>query len=117
MTQIKKKDGRGGKRPGAGRPRGSRTTVKHKERLSTAQITAFQEAAESKAKETGKSLQDVVLGIAYDESAPRRDQLAAAKLYWDKSMIAVHEGGEADKQSGPAIYLPEQRDNVVPIVK
>ena len=31
------------------------------------------------------------------------------KLYLDKMLISVSEGGEADKEGGPAVYLPAQR--------
>lgn len=98
----RKADGRGGARPGAGRKPGSRDT------MSVRQLQEFASAARKKAKETGKTLQDIVLAIAYDEDAPRKDRLAAAKLYWDKSVIVASEGGEAD-HAGPAVYLPEQR--------
>ena len=98
-----KKENRGGRRPGAGRPKGSRET------LSVRQLKEFEQAAKKKAKETGKSLQDIVLSIAYDEKAAKRDQLAAAKLFWDKSIIPASEGGEADVANGPAVYLPEHR--------
>jgi hypothetical protein len=113
MSETKKKDGRGGKRPGAGRKPG----LQVREALSVRQIQDFQIAAEAKCRETGRSLQDIVLEIAYDAETPRRDKLAAAKLYWDKSMISASEGGDADKTLGPAIYLPEQRDNVVALVQ
>ena len=103
MTEsIKKKDGRGGARPGAGRKPGRET-------LSVRQLREFERAAKEKAKQHGKTLQEIVLEIAYDGDAPRKDRLAAAKLFWDKSIIPAHEGGEADKNLGPAVYLPEQR--------
>jgi len=100
-VNTKKKDNRGGKREGAGRKPG-------REALSVRQLREFERAAESMAKEHGKTLQEVVLGIAYDESSSNKDQLAAAKLYWDKSIIVASEGGEADKAAGPAVFLPEQ---------
>ncbi len=91
---------RGGKRAGAGRP---------KETLSASQVAEFARAANEMAKKQGKTLQEVVLGFAYDEDEPTKDRLAATKLYWDKSVINVTEGGEADKDNGPAVYLPKQR--------
>lgn len=109
MGAVKKKDGRGGKRPGAGRP-------SNRQPLSVRQLLEFERAANAKVKETGQALQDIVLNIAYDEDAPRRDRLAAAKLFWDKSVIVAHEGGEADKQTGPAVYLPEQYGKILNLV-
>lgn len=103
MTEtIKKEENRGGRRPGAGRPKGRDT-------LSTRQLAEFDRAAKEMAKKTGKSLQDIVLAFAYDPELPPKDRLAAAKLYWDKSVIHVTEGGEADTNNGPAVYLPEMR--------
>lgn len=94
-----KPDGRGGKREGAGRK---------PETVSVRHLLEFERAAKAMAKKHGKSLQDIVLAIAYDEDVPRRDRLAAAKLYWDKSVIVAKEGGEADKNIGPAVFLPKQ---------
>ena len=100
MNQTKqKKENRGGKREGAGRKPG-------RESLSVRQVKEFERAAEAMAKEHGKTLQEVVLGIVYDEETPRRDVLAAAKLYWDKSVIVAKEGGQADQVTGPAVFLP-----------
>ena len=99
---IKKQENRGGRRPGAGRPKG-------RESLSVRQLAEFDRAAKDMAARTGRSLQDIVLEFAYDSNLPPKDRLAAAKLYWDKSVIHATEGGEADKNLGPAVYLPELR--------
>ena len=98
---AEKKDNRGGIREGAGRKPGRET-------LSVRQLKEFERSAKAMAKEHGATLQDVVLAIAYDDEAPRRDRLAAAKLYWDKSVIVASEGGEGDKILGPAVFLPEK---------
>ncbi len=96
-----KPDGRGGKREGAGRKPGRDT-------LSVRQLIEFERAATEMAKEYGETLQVRCLKIAYDDDAPRKDQLAAMKLFWDKSVILAKEGGEADKTVGPAVFLPEK---------
>ena len=106
-AQKRKPDGRGGARPGSGAPKGNRNRARQP--LSVRQLKEFERAAEAKAKETGKGLQQIVLDIAYDEDAAIRDRLAAAKLFWDKSIIVASEGGEADHAAGPAFYLPEKR--------
>ena len=36
-------------------------------------------------------------------------------MYCDKMLIAVAEGGEADKTLGPAIYLPEQKPTLAAV--
>ena len=100
-TNNQKKDNRGGKREGAGRKPG-------REALSVRQLKEFERAATAMAKKHGKTLQEVVLGIAYDDASSGKDKLAAAKLYWDKSIITASEGGEADKAAGPAVFLPKQ---------
>ncbi len=99
MAQQSKTENRGGKREGSGRK---------PETLSVRQLKEFERAAEAMAKEHGVTLQDIVLGFAYDETAPMKDRLAASKLYWDKSVISATEGGEADKTIGPAVFLPEK---------
>ena len=116
MANQSKTENRGGKRAGAGRKRGH---LQGRETLSVRQLIEFERAARAKAKEHGMTLQEIVLDIAYDPEAPRRDRMAAAKLYWDKSIILASEGGEGDKVAGPAFYLPEQRPelNVVDIKK
>ena len=103
----KKPDGRGGRRPGAGRKPGSRQT------LSVRQVQQLRKAAEARAEREGKTLADIVLDIAYSPSESVRNRLAAVKLYWDKMLIKVEEGGDADRVLGPAIYLPEHRPAAV----
>jgi len=101
----RKPDGRGGKREGAGRPKGYSPG---REPLSVRQLAEFERAAKDMAKKHGKSLQEIVLGFAYDDDASLKDRLAASKLYWDKSVIHATEGGDADKAVGPAVFLPEK---------
>ncbi len=102
MTKSNQKpDGRGGKREGAGRKPGRDT-------LSVRQLIEFERAATEMAKEHGETLQIRCLKIAYDNDAPRKDQLAAMKLFWDKSVIVAKEGGEADLNLEPAVFLPKQ---------
>lgn len=100
-----KADRRGGKREGAGRKPG-------REALSVRQLREFERVATELAKEYGMSMQEVIGRMVYDEDAPRKDRLTAAKLYWDKSVIHASEGGEADKSIGPAVFLPEQRPHL-----
>jgi len=103
-----KKDGRGGARPNSG-PK--------KECLSVRQLKQIQKVAEDLAKEFRMPVIEVVGRMAYDEEAPRRDRLAAAKLFLDKSLISASEGGEADKNTGPAVYLPEHRNKVLKLIQ
>lgn len=95
-----RKDNRGGKREGAGRKPVA---------LSVTQLKEMRESAAKKAKETGKSLFDICLEWVYDEDMKIDRRQAAWKMYCDKMLIAVSEGGEADIALGPQTYLPEQR--------
>jgi len=75
--------------------------------LSISQLKEMRKAAEKAAKEHGKTLFEICLEWIYDEGLSTSQRMHAWKLYADKMIIAVSEGGEADVASGPAIYLPE----------
>jgi len=100
MATGPKKDNRGGARPGSGpKP----------QTLSAKQLKEMREAADKYAKKAGKSLFEVCLEWIYDPELAIDRRQAAWKMFCDKMLIAVAEGGEADKAAGPALYLPEQR--------
>ena len=80
-------------------------------------MKAMRAAADAKAKKTGKTIFDICLGWIYDEDLPLDRRQAAWKLYCDKMLIQVSEGGEADKALGPAMYLPEKRPVLTAIPK
>lgn len=104
-----RKENRGGARPNSG-PK--------KEALSARQVRMMLNTAQQYAKKHKKTLDMVLVGFAYDEELSAKDRMAAIKLFKDKTMAPISEGGEADKQLGPAIYLPEQSPDpgkVVPI--
>lgn len=101
----RKKDGRGGARPGAGRPPG-------RDNLSVRQVQEIRKTAEKLAKQHGCTLYELLGNWCYDESLPVKDRMAATKLFLDKMMISVKEGGEADKNAGPVLFLPELRPNL-----
>lgn len=109
MAESAKKENRGGKRDGAGRP---------PETLSAKQVRAMLAAAKRYAKKFGKSIDEILLDIIYDEDR-KRDQLPAIKLWKEYTIAKLQEGGETDKVlSGPAVYLPKQKPvdgKVVPI--
>lgn len=96
----RKPDGRGGRREGSGR---------HPVALSATQLQEMRAAAATAAKKEGKTLFEVLLGWIYDSELAIKDRQTAMKLYLDKMLISVSEGGDADKALGPAMYLPEQR--------
>ena len=91
--------GWGGARPGAGRK---------PETLSVRQVKAMLEAAEKKAAETGKTVDELLLDVIYDKETSTKDFLAAVKLFKDKTMAQITEGGDADRDLGPAFFLPEK---------
>lgn len=88
------------------------------------QVKELLQTAKKFAKRTGKTVDDILLEFIYGETIDgepmkigQRDRLAAMKLFKDHTSIKPGEGGEADKQLGPTIYLPEHKapDNVTPI--
>jgi len=97
-TGPKKVENRGGYRPGAGR--------KPEMTLSAMQIREMHKAAKKKAKEEGKTVDEVLLEHVYCDN--RRESIAAIKIWKEYTTPKIHEGGETDKTAGPAIYLPEQ---------
>lgn len=99
MTTKQKKDNRGGARPNSGpKP----------QTVSTTQLQEMRDAATAKAEAEGRSLYDVCLDWIYDPEIKIDRQQAAWKLYTDKLLIKITEGGEADKFPGPAVFLPEK---------
>ena len=99
MAQTNRKENRGGKREGAGRPT---------EALSVRQAKEFEATAIKLAEEYKKSLSEVVGRIAWNPESSNRDVCMAANLFWKYSVIVGSEGGEADKIVGPAVFLPKQ---------
>ena len=103
MVDGKKQENRGGYRAGAGRKpqRGSTLTA-------TAVAKMLRKARKA-AKVYGKDVDDVLLGFVYDEETRTADRLAAIKLWKEYTSAKMTEGGAADKELGPALFLPEQR--------
>ena len=103
------KHGWGGARPNSGPQKWS---------LSRAQVQAMLDKAKEKAEKEGKEVDDILLEFIYDEELGAKDRMAGIKLWKDFSMAKISEGGEADKELGPGIYLPGERPDpsvVVPI--
>jgi hypothetical protein len=96
----KKIENRGGAREGAGRK---------PETLSVRQVQAMLDRAADHAKKNGKTIDDVLLEIAYSTEEKTADRLAAVKIFKTHTMAKLNEGGETDVALGPAFFLPEQR--------
>ena len=103
MNQLVKQENRGGYRPGAGQKPGSLRT------LSASQVQAMLRTAKKWAKKTGRTIDDVLMSIVYDDEAKNSDRLAGIKVFKDYTVAKLSEGGETDKVLAPAVYLPEQR--------
>ena len=73
-----KTDGRGGARPGAGR--------KPIYVISEKEVEKLIDAADKKAKETGKSLADVLIDLAYQKD-DKRTALGAIRIYLDHTIV------------------------------
>lgn len=91
----------GGKRAGAGR--------KPKYMSTDYQIRQMMRTARRKARETGKTLDDVILEIAYGEikGVTVANQIAAIRLFKENTMAKRSEQDiHVTKKSGPVIGLP-----------
>lgn len=100
MQKGQKVERRGGARANSGPKR---------QTVSQSQLKAMREAAAKYAKKHGKDFWDVCLDWVYDEELTASQRQCAWKMYADKMVVHVAEGGLADKEAGPAVYLPEQR--------
>ena len=89
----------GGKREGAGRK---------PEALSVRQAKEFEATQIKLAEEYGQSLSERVGHIAWNPESSNRDVCMAANLFWKYSIIVGSEGGDADKNVGPAVFLPKR---------
>ncbi len=105
-VKPKKRDGRGGARPGSGR---KPTT------LSAWQVENLLKTLARKAKETGKDIDQLLVDKVYGDKLSDRNFLAAVKLIKDLTSPKLTEGGEADKALGPSIYLPEQKPTLAAV--
>jgi hypothetical protein len=65
-------------------------------------------AARKRAASEGKTLDELLLDIAYSKDASLKDILAAIKLFKDKTMTEIGVASSADQPLGPAIFLPAQ---------
>jgi hypothetical protein len=91
---------RGGSRPGSGRP-------KRVKNFSDAVKKDFLKAAKEKAKETGRTLGQVVVGLIYDENIQDSVRIAALKAWAE--VVVVKESKqtlEEHRFNGPVIGLP-----------
>ena len=96
-----KGDTRGGKRAGAGR--------KPSYMLPENLVKTMLRTAKKKAKESGKTLDDILLELAYQKKDPRT-RLAAIKLFKDFTMTKHTEKDiNVNHNEGPKIGLPEMK--------
>jgi len=107
MSAATKTERRGGARSNSG-PNGLT--------LSAAQVNRMLRKARKWAKKHGKDIDDILLSFIYakdlageDVKVGARDRIACIKVWKDYTIAKLTEGGETDKQLGPAVFLPEQR--------
>ena len=94
-----KKDNRGGARPNSGPKPFS---------LSASQVKELLRTVKKFTKKHGKSIDEVLVSMVYDENITDNNRLAAIKLVKDLSAPKISEGGAADRQLGPAVFLPKK---------
>jgi len=111
-TGPKKKENRGGARPGAGRKPQS---------VSQSQVKAMLRAARKRAKEAGRTIDDILLDVMYGLDEQTKDKLAAIKIFKDFTMAKQTESTvEHTRRTVGPVCLPERRPDpakVVPIGK
>jgi len=98
-----KTDGRGGARPGAGRKPVYVISEKERKKLV--------KAANKKAKETGKSLADVLIDLAYQKD-DKRTALGAIRIYLDHTITKATEKDinlNDNQNAGPTIFKTNDR--------
>ena len=100
--QRKKNPNWGGKREGAGRKRENRA-------YSAEKLDELNRRIESRALEQGKHIDDIALDILYDKENTPAARIGAYKVLKEYSSIKATEGGAADQDLGPQIFLPEKR--------
>jgi hypothetical protein len=102
-----KTDGRGGARPGAGR--------KPVYVISEKEIKKLVRAARKKAEETGKTLADVLIDLAYQKD-DKRTALGALRIYFDHTIVKNTERDinlNQHQHTGPNIYKINDRGEMV----
>jgi hypothetical protein len=92
---------RGGSRKGAGRPKIAKS-------YSDEVKKDFLKAAKEKAKETGQTLGQVVMGLIYNEKIQDSVRIAAIKAWAEVVVVKEKKSTvEVNERIGPKIYLPE----------
>lgn len=96
-------ENRGGHREGSGRKRAS---------ISNTEIAKLIRSAKKKAKETGRTIYDILIDTIY-ETGPRvkvKERLGAIKIYMESVIThATESEATVTKKNEPAIYLPQAR--------
>ena len=83
--------------------------------LSAHQVELMLKAAEKRAAKTGKTIDELLLDVIYSVDTSTKDFLAAVKLFKDKTMAPITEGGETDRDLGPAFFLPEKHPRLTAV--
>lgn len=77
--------------------------------MASYQVAKMLRKAKKLARLRKKDIDDILLEIIYSAQDKPRDVLAAIKIFKDLTMPKISEGGQTDKQLGPAVFLPSQR--------
>ena len=96
-----KKDNRGGKRPGAGRPRKEQMVLPEQFQKKLSSII------KKKKRATGKSIYDVMVDMLYDKTVSDMTRVRIFKLITDCLIEKESPQVEEPKFRSPTIYLPK----------
>lgn len=98
----------GGARPNSG-PK--------KQTLSAHQVQLMLDKAKEYAEKFGKTIDEILLDFIYEDDMPKKDRAACIKLWKEYTIAKISEGGEADKNLGPGIYLPGEKPDPTKVVE
>ncbi|HEU4343772.1 MAG TPA: hypothetical protein VFU31_19650 [Candidatus Binatia bacterium] len=76
--------------------------------MSARQLRLILREVKRRAKKEGKTIIGGLLDVFYSDETSATLKIQAGKLILDKTLIQVSEGGEADRNLGPAFFLPEK---------
>lgn len=109
MANKPKGAGWGGSRKGSGRKQVHIST--------DSQIKAMHRAARKRAKEEGKTIDEVLVAIIYEPETTTKDRLAAIKLFKEFTMPKRTESDvKVNKSEEPRLMYPEKKPDPAKVV-
>ena len=111
MADKKGMKGSGGARPNSGPAKGVKYKPRDKGTLSDNIKNGILAAAAKLAEKYGKTIEEAMLELIYDDDTQVSVKASVFKTYLDALVVKASEQkiDVSTKQEGPVVYLPEQR--------